>query len=284
MFLLLTGVFALSVAPCHAEKPLVRFGATLYSQPITMYEKYQPLMDYLTDNTPYRFQLVLGEDYLETARLLKEGKVEIASVGDGGLAKAILGYGLIPFVKPLNDQGRPVYRSCLVVPWESHIRSLQDLRGKRVAFAYRHSISGSLYAWRFLSQQGMKKSDFRSVGTHKTHGETLAAVLRGEYDAGFVREATALHNVKRGVRIVACSDELPSVPLLARPGTPKEVISAVTGALVKLKPDTPQHRRVLKSLDREFVNGFVPATRGEYANVLSLFSRKPYGCGLECHR
>ncbi|MCM0082765.1 PhnD/SsuA/transferrin family substrate-binding protein [Geomonas sp. Red32] len=274
----------LAVAPCRAEKPLVRFGATLYSQPITMFERYQPLMDYLTENTPYRFELVLGEDYLETARLLKEGKVEIAAVGDGGLAKAVLGYGMVPIVKPRNDKGRPVYRSCLVVPVDSPIRSVRDLRGKRVAFAYRHSISGNLFAWKLLSQYGMKGSDFSDMETHKTHGEALASVLRGEHDAAFVREATALHHLKRGVRMIACSEEIPSVPLLARPATPKEVVAQVTAALLKLDPANPRHRAVLKSLDREFHNGFVPASRGDYREVLSLYARKPYGCGMECHR
>ena len=74
-----------------AAKPLVHFGVGLRYHPITMYERYQPMMDYLSRNTPYQFELTISRDYRETIRFLDQGKTQVASIGDGGLMKAMCG-------------------------------------------------------------------------------------------------------------------------------------------------------------------------------------------------
>ena len=46
-----------------AAKEVVYFSAITLYHPIVMYQKYQPLMDYLTKNRQYRFELRLSQDY-----------------------------------------------------------------------------------------------------------------------------------------------------------------------------------------------------------------------------
>lgn len=53
---------------------------TLY-HPIVMYQRYQPLMDYLTKNTPYRFELKLSQDYRGVINFLKNNRVQVALLG-----------------------------------------------------------------------------------------------------------------------------------------------------------------------------------------------------------
>ena len=46
-----------------------------------MYQRYQPLMDYLTKNTQYRFELKLSQDYRDIINFLKNNRVQVALLG-----------------------------------------------------------------------------------------------------------------------------------------------------------------------------------------------------------
>ena len=265
-------------------KPVVTFGVSLRFHPITMYERYQPMMDYLTRNTPYRFELKVSRDYRELTEFLKEGKVDVASIGDGGLMKAMLWAGALPVVKPLNTKGEPYYRSCLVVPANSPIRSLRDLKGKKLALGYYHSTTGNLIPRYLLQGSGLNLSSLGSVANLRHHGEVARAVLRGQYDAGFVKGATALRYSRKGLRAVYCSEELPSIPLLVRRDAPPELAAALTAALVSLDRRKPEHRKIMETWDLEYQQGFVPAKRADYNSLMAMFRTRPLGCGKGCHK
>lgn len=287
--LLLLGVFLLtSIVPTEdaaaSAKPVVRFGVSLRFHPITVYERYQPMMDYLTENTPYRFELTISRDYIETLQFLKEGKTELASIGDGGLMKALLKTGAVPIVKPLNEQGRPTYRSCLIVPDHSPIRSLADLKGKRVAFGYHHSTTGNLVPRSLLLEHKIKIGDLKGVENLRHHSDVARAVLKGEFAAGFVKESTAVRFRDKGLRVVGYSEELPAIPLVARKDVPREMVAAVAAALVKLDRRNPQHQKIMDQWDAEYRNGFVPATAADYKGVSTMFRKRAYGCSTACHK
>jgi phosphonate transport system substrate-binding protein len=267
-----------------AEKPIVYFGVTLRYDPIAMYERYQPLMDYLTRNTSYKFELKIGQDYAEVTQFLVDGKTDVASIGDGGLLQAMLTAGVVPIVAPLNKEGKPYYRSCVVVPANTDIRSLQDLKGKNIALGYHHSTTGNLVPRRMLLKQGIHFSDLGSVTNMKHHSEVAWSVLKGKYDAGFVKESTALRLEKNGLQILSCSDELPSIPLIARHDAPPKLRKEITAALVKLDRRNPTDRKMMENWSSEYQNGFVPAVAADYSALTTLFKSIPYGCGTGCHK
>jgi len=282
--LLLINPVLLGANAFSAEKPLIRFGVSLRFHPITMYERYQPMMDYLTRNTPYKFELKISRDYKETIQFLNQGKTDVASIGDGGVMKAMLLSGAVPVVKPLNESGKPVYRSCAVVAAGSPIRSLQQLKAKKVAFGYHHSTTGNLMPRFLLMSQGIKVSQLESVTNLRHHSDVARAVLKGEYDVGFVKESTAIRFQKKGLRVIACSQELPSIPIIASKDAPRELVAAISAALVKLDRRNPAHRKIMESWDIEYKNGFVPATKADYQLLSDMFQKRPYGCGTGCHK
>lgn len=110
------------------------------------------------------------------------------------------------------------------------------------------------------------------------------AVLKGEYDAGFIKESTALRFRSQGLRVVASSCELPSIPLIARPGASKQLVESIRKALVRLDRQNPQHRRILDQWDNEYRNGFVSASAADYRGLESMFRKRSYGCSARCHR
>lgn len=113
----------LRVETAGLEKPVVRFGVIPRYNPMIMYRSYQPLMDYLTENTPYRFELKLSRDYTEAVELLRQGVASIASLGDVTFAEACTQFGARPVIKPLNAAAMPTYGRDFP-PASQHLRTL----------------------------------------------------------------------------------------------------------------------------------------------------------------
>lgn len=88
----------------------------------------------------------------------------------------------------------------LVVPPGSSIRSVEDLRGKRVAYTKGNYIH--LQTMRILEEHGLKESDIRSVNL--APAAVAAAVQAGQVDAAFANSDILLL-VEKGLAKVAYS-------------------------------------------------------------------------------
>ncbi len=280
--LMLLGFWA---EPCLAAiKPVVYFGINLRYSPRTMYLRYQPLLDYLTENTPYRFELLISRDYRQALNDLKQGRAMISSLGDGAFVEAILLYGAVPIVKPLNSEGKPLYRAAIVVPRDSSILRIEELNKKRFAFGSYHSVSGNLVPRFMLQQGGVSIAGLDYQVSLKNHDAVTKAILKGQYDAGAVKDLFAAKYEQYGLRVLAYSPPLTSVPLVMRPDAPAALRKSVTAALLRLDPRNPAHREIMSQWDEEYRYGFAPASVQDYRDQIRMFLSVPLGCGARCHR
>lgn len=267
-----------------ADKPLIRFGVIPRYNPVVMYKRYQPIMDYLTQNTPYRFELKVSRDYPEAVRFLRDGVTQISSLGDVTFTEASALYGAIPILKPLNQDGSPTYRSAIIVQSNSPLKSLRELKDKTVAFGSPHSTSGNLIPRYMLWNSGIRLQELASIKNLKHHDAVAKAILKGQYDAGGVKDVIARKYTKYGLRVLAYSDPLPSVPLVVRKEAPPEFIKAVKQALLKLDRNNPAHRKIMATWDDEFKYGFAEANGKDYGKIFKMIRDIPTGCGYGCHR
>lgn len=278
--LLLSGPIALE----SADKPVIHFGVIPRYNPLVMYKRYQPIMDYLTAHTPYRFELKIGRDYTEALHFLRSGVTQISSLGDVTFVEAHLKYGVLPILKPLNSNGTPYYRSAIIVKKDSPLQNIQGLRGKAVAFGPLLSTSGNLIPRYLLWDNGVPLQALKSFTNLKHHDAVAKAILKGQYDAGAVKDIVAEKYLPHGLRVLAWSAPIPSVPLVARKETPPEVVAAITTALLKLDHRNPAHKKLMQSWDDEFCYGFAPARQEDYHRIFRLIREIPHGCGIGCHR
>ena len=282
MLLLVASPFPDSGFATH--KPVIRFGVIPRYNPLVMYKRYQPIMDYLSAETPYRFELKISKDYPEAVRFLQQGVTQISSLGDVTFAEASLQYKAIPILKPLNKDGTPFYRSAIIVRADSRLKSIGELRGKTMAFGSAHSTSGNLIPRYLLWDNGVGLRDLKSYSNLQHHDAVAKAILKGQFDAGAVKDVVAEKYRSHGLRILAWSAPIPSVPLVVRKDTPPEVVRALTAALLKLDRRNPEHQAIMKSWDDEFRHGFAPAKIGDYRGIFRMIREIPHGCGIGCHR
>lgn len=265
------------------KKPVVTFGVNLRSTPISTYQNFQPLMDYLTETTPYQFELKLIRNYQEGLRALADGTTQISTLGDVAFVDAWIRYGVMPILRPLNNEGKPFIRSAIIVPINSPLHKLRELKGKRIAFDSIHSTTGSLFPRYLLNMNGVMHNtpeNFVSLGNQDA---VAKAVLRREFDAGAVNEQVARKYQDQGVRVLAYSEPIPPGPIVVRKGTPKELVKTVTDALLKLDPANPADAKIMRTWDESLKHGFARAHVSDYRQIYLMFKSIPTGCGKRCH-
>lgn len=264
-------------------KPVVIVGVISRYNPVVMYEEYQPVMDYLTAETSYQFELKLGKSYEEDVRFLEQGVTQVAFLGAVTYLEAHARFGAVPILKSLNKTGEPFNRSIIVVREDSDIRNVADLKGRSFCFAAIHSTSSNLYGRIHLMQAGVHLQDLSQYENLKHHDQVAKAVLSGQFDAGALKDIVAYRYQPMGLRFLSVSEPIPSVPVVVRADVLPEVRADVVRALLQLDPKNDKHRKMMASWNEELRYGFTTASDTDYEPIRTLLNTIPGRCGDSCH-
>ena len=264
-------------------KQTVYFGVIPRDNPRILFEKYQPLLDYLATQTPYTYELVLKKNYEDTVNALGSGDMDVALLGPLTYLEAHAKYGAVSILKPKGANGDARYRTVIIIKKGSAFKQLSELKGKSVAFSASKSTSGNLIPRYLLANAGLHLSDLGRYANFDYHDSVVKAVLKGQQDAGAVRDSVARKYSKLGIEIIAESDPIPTGPLVAGPGTPYAVIENIKRALLALNPNDAGHQKILQRLDDDLKSGFMDASDADYADIRAKINAVPQTCGLGCH-
>ena len=165
--------------------------------------RWGAMADYLTARIPHtQFQIVtLGYNNVEPA--VAQRRIDFVLVNSAVyvMLEAEYQIGRIATVKSLRDNHVATVFGGVVFCRANRrdIRSLNDLKGKSFMAAEENSFGGWLMVLRELRQKNITPShDFTSLRFAGTHDEVVAAVLRGDMDAGAVRTGTLEHLASEG--------------------------------------------------------------------------------------
>ena len=144
------------------DENIVYFGVLPRDNPRIAYEKYQPIIDYLSENTPYMFELVLKKSYDDTVDALGNGDIDIAFLGALTYLNAHAKYGAVSILKSVTEKGDPHYRGVIIAKDNLEVNELSDLKGKNFAFAAFESTSGNLIPRLLLAEKGIHLQQMQS--------------------------------------------------------------------------------------------------------------------------
>lgn len=251
----------------------VYFSAITLYHPIVMYQRYQPLMDYLSKNTPYKFELKLSQNYRDIINFLKTRKVQVALLGGVTYLEAKKEFAVVPILKPLGPDGKPFYR-CVIIARDTdkEINKLSDLKGKSVAFASKLSTAGNLSPLYHLYLNGITLKDLSRYENLKYHDSVAREVLRGNFEVGAVIDAVANRFKNRGLKIIDVTGPIPGLPIVVRADASQELVSSIKKALLSLDYKNPEHRKIMEQWDEEFKYGFSEAEDSDYEPVREMIN------------
>lgn len=279
---------ALNSANVASEKKLkqdqktVLFGVLPRDNPIIAYERYQPLMDYLSSVTELTMELHLEKSYQAVVDSLGEGKVSFALLGPLTYLDAYKRFDAPPIAKSRTSRGETFFRSVIVTDGNGSIKEVAQLVDKKFAFAALWSTSGNLIPRYMLAWEGIHLDNLNTYHHYNYHDTVAKKVISHEFDAGAIRLSTAERYTPYGLKIIATSEPIPTGPVVVSPKAPYHIVKKVQQALLSMS-DSEEGKKILSKLDPDLQGGFVAASDADYTDIRQMINAVPKTCGKGCH-
>jgi phosphonate transport system substrate-binding protein len=180
----------------------------------------------------------------------------------------------VPVARAENLDGSSTVQSYIFVRNNSGIHDVEGMKGKRVAFVDRATVTGYLYAISYLREFCIAnpESYFREVSFTGSHGSTIYSVLDGRADVGIVKSkifqllVAKDNTIQEELMIIARSQEFPDTTLFLRKDISQTLLSRIKAALFSMEKD-PEGAAVLKKLEAQ---KFIEAKKNDFASFYEV--------------
>jgi phosphonate transport system substrate-binding protein len=261
---------SVSVDSVSARKPVVYISVISRYPPNIIYSGYQPMLDYMTAGSPYRFELKLCDDYDQAVQLLVSKEVAAAFLGSYVYIKARREQNIIPILKPLNSDFEPFSRSVLFTNGESNIYSISDLKNASLALPSKESNSSNWILQYEFRKHHLRVSDLKKAVNFPHHHTVIQNVTNRVFDAGVTREYLIKKIRNRNIRTLLYSDPFPTSPIVVSPDCSPQIVAAIKNVLLSIGRNTPDRERITTGWDNEFIYGFVEAEDKDYDVIRAI--------------
>lgn len=228
-------------------------------------------------------RVTVASDYAAVIEALRNKTADLAFVHPVGYVLANREAKALIIAKD-RWHGNTSYTARIWVRKDSGLKTLEQLRGKTMAFVDPASSSGYVYPMVMLIQRGLvqnrdPKTFFREAMFAGSHDAGLLALLNGHVDAlGSFDQAPEQYlkdpAEREKLTWVAESAPIPEGGIAGRDGLDPAIVAKVRAALLQMRG--PAYETILKKLYD--IDGFEPAEDREYEVVraaMDLVGLKP---------
>jgi phosphonate transport system substrate-binding protein len=217
-------------------------------------------------------KVYMPTDYLGVVEALRNKTVDMAFVHPAGYVFASR-EAKAQIVAVDVWHGKTSYTSRIFVRKESGLKTLEDLRGKNIAFVDPGSTSGYVYPMVMLIKKGLvkdrdPKTFFKEAMFAGTHEAALLALLNGSVDAVASFDLAPEQYLKDKERVekltyIAETPPIPEAGMAVRDGMDPALVKRIFDALMAF--NAPEYRPLLK--DFYGIDGFARAKDSDYDPV-----------------
>lgn len=259
--------FALFLPGISRSEDLYRLSMMPQFYPERITQMTEPLVKYLEKGCDKKIAPVMARNNSDYEAMIKKGDVEIAyqnpmiynSISD---IHEVVAVGVSP-------EGGDKYRGLVIVPSNSPVTALSELKGKNIMIVGKNTGGGYFSPKISLLDAGVdieKDVELVTAADNKQENVIIAVSL-GDVDAGFIRES-AFHTADAfikpdSVRILAPCAWLPGWAFSVKRSLPQSEKTKIRNLLINLPSDSP----VIKALG---LKGFREADDSVYAPLKKL--------------
>jgi phosphonate transport system substrate-binding protein len=262
------------------EAPVLRISAIPDQKPEKLNRLYPLVAEDLSAQLGVRVTYVPVVDYTAAVSAFRTGDLDLVWFGglSGVQARLQTPGAQVIAQRDIDPRFHSVFianRSTGLEPVDS-IEGLRALRGRRFTFGSPTSTSGTLMPTHFLSEAGVRPSEFAggAAGNSASHDATIALVQSGAYEAGAVNERVWLDNLRDGkadpARVVVLwrTPPYPDYHWIARGDLDQRFGEGFTARLreriLGWSGSDPEQKRILELFAAE---RFIPARASDYATI-----------------
>ncbi len=192
------------------------FTYTPVEDPAVYKDAFADFQKYLSEATGKKVIYYTVQSNAAEVEAMRSGRLHIAgfSTGPTGFAVNLAGY--VPIAVKGYEEGFQGYNLIVVTKKDSDIKSLDDLKGKRVAHTSASSNSGNLAPRAIFPEHGIVPDKDYTVVYSGKHDQSILGVAHGDYDAApvasdvFKRMAAAGRINADDFRVVFTSAKFPT--------------------------------------------------------------------------
>lgn len=244
-----------------ADQKGIEFGVLQTLSTRTILKTYQPVREYVEEKLGQPVALVTAPDYRTFLERTQHGEYRFVVTAPhfARLAQSEAGY--VPMVRLKRE-----LQAIVVVPHDSKIQTLADLRNKRISTPDETAML-TLLGRQMLQDSGLESGKTITIRAFPSVNSSTLAVSNGDCDAAITAQ-TALNqmpeNVRNGLRIIATSPAVPHMIYLANKNVPANEVERMTSILLDFSADTNRSESFFKGTG--FL-GYVRPTDTEMSNL-----------------
>jgi len=241
---------ALASAALAEDRRVLRVSAIPDEAPTELQRKFTPLGDYLSRELGMDVKFVPVTDYAATVEGLAGGHLDMVWYGGFTFVQARRRTGTaIPLVQREEDAH---FHSKFITRAGSGIKTLQDLKGKTLAFGSESSTSGHLMPRYFLMKQGVDPNrDLARYAFSGAHDATAKWVESGKVDAGALNESVWKKLVDERkvdtskVEVFYTTPDFYDYNWTVRGDLDPKIVQKIKAAFLALDPSRPEQKAIL---------------------------------------
>jgi phosphonate transport system substrate-binding protein len=192
------------------------FSYTAVEDPSVYENVFSELMDHIAKKTGKRVKWYGPESYAAQVEAMRSGRLHISGFAAGATVFGVNLGGFHPVAMMGNKDGTfRGYRLWLITHKDSDIKTVKDLKGRKVAHVTPSSNSGNQAPRALFKNMGVVPDvDYKVIYSGK-HDNSIMGVVNKDYDAAPVASTVMQRMVERGVfdqsevRIIWESDQFP---------------------------------------------------------------------------
>jgi phosphonate transport system substrate-binding protein len=192
--LAMAGVLAATLASTEAaadwreKHKVIKIGSVTVETQAATITRFKPLADHMEKKFGVKVEVFTASDYAGIVQALSAGHIHLGRMGGAAYAAGYIDSsgGIEPLVMNVEPNGGKGYHSVLIVRSDSPYKSLDDLKGKTLAWADPNSTSGYLVPNAALREAGIDpQKHFGRTLFSGGHEQSVLGVLKGTLDSAF---------------------------------------------------------------------------------------------------
>ena len=202
-------------------------------------ERAAPFIHHLEKALGRKVTYFLAKDYADLIAAYKSNRVHIVNINTGSVEKEVRCHGYVPIAQPIDAKGNiDGAQSELIVPANSPIKKVRDIKGHKLTFTEESSNSGYKTPRTILAKEfGLEAGRDYSVDFSGRHDNSILGVANGIYEAAVAGSSIRINLTRdkllnpSSIRVVWASKTFPQSPwgisYLLNPALAKRLQDAV---------------------------------------------------------
>ena len=269
-------IFVFSIVGCSTktetkkEEKVIKMGFVPLKNSEKLVEDLKPISDYLSERLGVKVEAFTASNYIGVVEGLGSGSVDFGIIPPFSSLLAQKQSNAKPILTSKGKTGKPGYTAELYVRKDSGIKSLQDVKGKKVAFVDPSSSSGYIYPGAMLVEAGLNLDKDISYQFSGGHDKSLQLLLNKDvdviatFDGVEDRYAKDFPQAKTDIQKLATSDMIPGVMVTTSSKMDKELQDKLEKALRDIENDPKMKELFTKMFS---ITGFTDVDQNAYKKV-----------------